>query len=107
MSNTSCPFCSQPKKPRNKTCGSPACVAQQQQATRAKSGYGAGALHDPFGIPKGSRRIIRKHGPKGPKGGVPVELCGDCKQVVDGRCRIFIGDLNERFSYGRECSFKE
>ena len=105
----SCPWCGKPKgnsDKRLKTCGSRACITAEQQATRRKNKYGYGALHEPWGIPKHSKRKAVYEKKKKANGGIPIAQCKGCKYIIGGRCLCWSGDLRARFLY-KECVMKK
>jgi hypothetical protein len=59
----------------------------------------------PFGYLIGTK-VAKPFSTPGKPGSEVVRLCHPCHNIKEGNCRFFIGDLNNRFSYGKDCAFR-
>lgn len=106
MSTGKCPWCNNPKRvARNATCGDRDCRGQQMQYTKRKRGN-FNYTERPFGYLIGTK-VSKPFEHKGKPGSEIVVLCVPCKNIKEGKCRFFIGDLNDRFKYGEDCGLRE
>jgi len=106
INNNNCPWCDKPKRrARNATCGERICRGLQMQKTKRDRGN-FNYTENPFGYLIGTK-VAKPFSVKTKPGSEIVELCIPCKNIKKGRCRFFQGDLNNRFSYGKDCKLRE